>query len=51
MLKFFIPFLISTLMGLGVGGVLASLFEGGGPQSLALYSHEFCKWWKESLYA
>ena len=32
MLDFLIPFLISTLMGIGVGGISASFLEGGGPQ-------------------
>ena len=51
-MSFLIPFLISLFMGLGVGGGgPASLIEGGGPQSLTSCSHEFCKWWKESLYA
>ena len=32
MTKFIFPFLISMLVGMGIGGVSASFFEGGGPQ-------------------
>ena len=35
MVDVIISFLISALMGMGIGGALASFFEGGGPQRIA----------------
>ena len=35
MVDVIISFLISALLGMGIGGALASFFEGGGPQRIA----------------